>query len=66
MIVGTVAIVGAVAALMISQRSPIDTSFALFQNASSEKQTAFIHFLAKYGKTYASKSEVQSKFMSFS
>ena len=31
-----------------------------------EKQQAFMHFLAKYGKTYASKSDMGSRFEIFS
>jgi hypothetical protein len=33
---------------------------------NSEKQVAFMHFLAKYGKTYGTKSDVNSRFAVFS
>lgn len=36
------------------------------ESASSSKQEAFMNFLAKYGRSYASKHDMTSKFTVFS
>ena len=39
---------------------------SLLQGDHTEIESAFIQFIAKYGKSYASKSEVPSRFENFS
>lgn len=61
-IVGTVAL-AVVAGLFLSQSSNERLGgAALFEVTSSEKGQAFMHFLARYGKTYSSKGELAKRF----
>ena len=65
LLVGTLASLSVAAALLVlstSTRNPV----TFFEHADSEKQLAFMQFLARYGKTYATKSDVNSRFDVFS
>ena len=67
MIAGTVALTAAVVASLCLYQGYNPTPIAFYgASASSEKQIAFLQFLAKYGKTYASKSDMNSRFDIFS
>jgi C1A family cysteine protease len=63
-IAGTVALTAvAVAALCLGQHRAEEIRF---YGEISEKQAAFMQFIAKYGKTYAAKSDMGSRFQTFS
>jgi len=66
-IAGTVALTAAAVCLLQINSSP-SPKFMQFYGDSvhQEKQQAFMQFLAKYGKTYASKSDMGSRFEIFS
>jgi hypothetical protein len=66
-IAGTVALTAAALCILSVNSSP-SPKFMQFYGDSvhEEKQQAFMQFLAKYGKTYASKSDLGSRFEIFS
>lgn len=64
-IAGTVALTAAVIATVCLYQSEPKSAFAFYQNMG-EKETAFLHFLARYGKTYASKTDLTGRFEVFS
>ena len=64
---GTVALTAAVIASLCVYQNYNPTPIAFYgTTANSEKQVAFLQFLAKYGKTYATKSDMNSRFEIFS
>ena len=67
-VVGTVALtLAALATLCIYQKHTAPKSMTFYQDImSDDKQRAFLQFLAKYGKTYATKSDLNSRFEIFS
>lgn len=67
LIVGTVALTAAViASLCLYQNSGATSSINFNMADASEKEQAFMHFIAKYGKTYASRSDINTRFQVFS
>ena len=54
-----------VCSLFLYQNEPYD-GLAFYGSNMDEKHTAFLQFLAKYGKTYATKSDMGSRFKTFS
>lgn len=64
-IVGTVALTAvAIAALWHSSTSVPQQGIAFF-GEHSDKEIAFMQFLAKYGKTYATKNDLSSRYAVF-
>ena len=67
MIAGTVALTAVSIATICMYQSKFDNGMVFYGEAAhSEKQQAFLQFLAKYGKTYATKSDMTSRFQTFS
>ena len=66
-IVASIAAIGAIAALMMcgSNENASDVKF-FGDSLYSEKQQAFMSFLATYGRSYASKDDVNHRFDTFS
>lgn len=66
-IAGTVALTAAALCILQINVSPSPQFMQFYGDAvHEEKQIAFMQFLAKYGKTYASKSDMGSRFEIFS
>ena len=66
-IAGTVALTAAALCLLKINSSPSPKFMQFYGDAvHQEKQQAFMQFLAKYGKTYTSKSDMGSRFEIFS
>lgn len=64
-VAGTVALTAAVIASVYLYQSEPKSNFAFYQDMG-EKETAFLNFLARYGKTYASKTDLTGRFEVFS
>ena len=64
-LVGTVALTATVLATLFLTQQP-SSSITLFGAQMTEKEQAFLQFLARYGKTYASKGDVGKRFEVFS
>lgn len=62
-LVGTVALT---ATLFLQERSRVDALKLYGDSLNDEKTQAFLQFIAKYGKTYATKSDMHSRFTTFS
>lgn len=63
-IVGTVATACLVASAFFSTSS-VSSGTSLFTGKDSEVEQAFVQFIAKYGRSYASKSEIPKRFKVF-
>lgn len=62
-------IIGAACLLGVSLYQRPNAAVSLFSSSSSstdkEIEEAFIHFIAKYGKTYTSKQDVNTRYETF-
>jgi C1A family cysteine protease len=65
-VVGTVAAVCAFAGLFNNGHQSSSAGMSLFSNSNIEIEQAFIQYIAKYGKSYASKDEIPERFQIFS
>ena len=66
-IAGTVALTATmIASLFLYQRQEVQTIAFYGDNLQNEKTQAFMQFLAKYGKMYATKSDLNTRFEVFS
>lgn len=65
-VAGTIALTASVIALSQLPQSGSSTKFMQLSENQDEKQQAFMQFIAKYGKTYASKTDMGSRFEIFS
>lgn len=64
---GTIALTAAAIGIMCLQKGSSSEEIRFYGDSQhSEKQAAFMQFLAKYGKTYATKSDLSSRFQIFS
>jgi hypothetical protein len=65
-IAGTVALTAAIIGTLYLYQGEIAHGLAFYGSNVDEKQAAFISFLAKYSKTYATKSDMNTRFQIFS
>jgi Cathepsin propeptide inhibitor domain (I29) len=66
-IAGTVALTAAAVAMLALTHKPVPQFMQFYGDAiHEEKQQAFMQFLARYGKTYASKNDMGNRFQVFS
>ena len=64
---GTIALTAAmIASVFLYQRQEVQSIAFYGDNIQIEKTQAFMQFLAKYGKMYATKSDLNSRFEIFS